>query len=1252
MKFEDFTGLYPVSKTLRFEAKPVGATLENVIKSGVLEDDAHRARSYKKVKKLIDEYHKVFIDSVMSKFKFKEEILEDICSLYAAKSMDDKSKDRFVKLQGEMRKDVSVAFASDDRYKTINKKELVKEDLFEFVSHADNGQLAGLTKEEAEELILEFKDFTTYFSGFHKNRSNMYVADEKTTSVAYRLVNENLPRFLYNVSVFQKVVSVPGFENKIRAIYDSFREYLCVDNLASMFETSYYNDVLSQMQIDIYNSVIGGKTDKDSSTKIQGLNECINLYNQTHRNDKLPKFKILYKQILSDRVAMSWLPDEFSDDKETLEAIRNCYDSLTDHILGERDLKTLLESLGQYDMSGVFIANGPYLADISQKLYGDWRAIEKAIRKQEAVNSPKKAKETEEEYFNRITKHIHNYDSFSIEYLNFCITESYPNDGRRVEDYFATLGAVNTDTSQRENLFSRIDNAYTNVSGLLSSEYPETKKLSQDTENVEKIKDLLDSIKELQRFVKPLMGNGDESDNDKRFYGELSPLWDELETFSLLYDKVRNYVTRKPYSQNKIKLNFNNATLFAGWDQNKEKDNACIILRRGGMYYLGIMNKSYRIVFENNFPCDGDCYEKMVYKLLPGANKMLPKVFFSKSRIREFNPSDRILKNYEEGTHKKGPKFKLEDCHELIDFFKASINLHEDWKKFKFKFSDTSSYEDISDFYKEVEQQGYKITFVNVSVSYIDSLVNDGKLYLFQLYNKDFSQYSKGVPNMHTLYWKALFDKANLADVVYKLNGEAELFFRKKSIDMERPTHRANISVANKNIHNIKKESIFKYDLTKDRRYTVDKFLFHVPITMNFKSEGNIAIEQQVRSYLQSAEDTHVIGIDRGERHLLYVSVIDRRGLIKEQFSLNEIINEHNGSTYATNYHDLLDAKESERRKARQSWQTIENIKDLKEGYLSQAVHKIAQLMVKYHAVVVLEDLNVGFMRGRQKVEKQVYQKFEKMLTDKLNYLVDKKLNANDPGGVFHAYQLSSVFKSAEKRGKQSGFIFYIPAWNTSKIDPVTGFVNLFDLKYENIDKAKSFFSKFQIIRYNSERDWFEFIFDYDSFNSKASGTKVGWTLTTHGDRILSFRNSEKNNQWDSRAVILTDEYKALFDKYGIDYNDNLKEAITNQTEKAFFEDLLKCLRLTLQMRNSVIGTDTDFLISPVADNNGVFYDSRICADSLPKNADANGAYNIARKGLMLIDQIKKASDVRNIKFDIANKSWLDFAQKKPYLDE
>jgi CRISPR-associated protein Cpf1 len=84
-------------------------------------------------------------------------------------------------------------------------------------------------------------------------------------------------------------------------------------------------------------------------------------------------------------------------------------------------------------------------------------------------------------------------------------------------------------------------------------------------------------------------------------------------------------------------------------------------------------------------------------------------------------------------------------------------------------------------------------------------------------------------------------------------------------------------------------------------------------------------------------------------------------------------------------------------------------------------------------------------------------------------------------------------------------------------------------------------------------------------------------------------------------------------------------------------------------MRNSITGTDTDYLISPVMNENGEFYDSRTCADTLPKNADANGAYNIARKGLWVIEQIKKAEDLRKIKLAITNKEWLWFAQKKPY---
>ena len=138
-----------------------------------------------------------------------------------------------------------------------------------------------------------------------------------------------------------------------------------------------------------------------------------------------------------------------------------------------------------------------------------------------------------------------------------------------------------------------------------------------------------------------------------------------------------------------------------------------------------------------------------------------------------------------------------------------------------------------------------------MSVDYIHSLVEEGKIYLFQIYNKDFSPYSKGTPNLHTLYWKMLFDESNLTDVVYKLNGQAEVFFRKSSITFERPTHPANQAIDNKNTLNMKKQSVFTYDLIKDRRYTVDKFQFHVPITMNFKSTGNDNINQSVNEYIQ-----------------------------------------------------------------------------------------------------------------------------------------------------------------------------------------------------------------------------------------------------------------------------------------------------------------------------------------------------------------------------------------------------------------
>lgn len=1236
---KDLTGQYSLSKTLRFELKPIGKTLEHIEQKGLLTQDEQRAEEYEQMKGIIDRYHKAFITMCLRNCKIKvnntdDELdsLEEYSSLLSKSKRDADDEDKLEKIKENLRKQIVNAFKSGNTYGDLFKKELIKNHLPDFV-----------TDEEEKQVVEHFCNFTTYFTGFHDNRKNMYSDEAKSTAIAYRLIHENFPRFFDNLRSFAKI-SESEVANRFPEIESAFSLYLNVEHIADMFHVDYFPVVLTQEQIDVYNNIIGGKTEEDG-TKIQGINEYVNLYNQHHPDVKLPFLKPLYKMILSDKVALSWLPEEFENDEEMLTAINDFYKSVQPVIFGddENSIRHLLTNIAEYNTDHIYISNDLGLTGISQQLFDQYSIFEDAIKDElrRNVKQTPKEKRNPELLEERIKNLFKKEKSFSISYLDSLIKDKGED---TIESYYAKLGAFDRDGKQTVNLLTQIEMAYKAAKEVLDGKYDN---INQSEEATKYIKDLLDAFKSLQHYIKPLLGSGEEAEKDNVFSSQMLNVWEALDVVTPLYNKVRNWLTRKPYSTKKIKLNFENAQLLGGWDMNKEADYASVLLRKNNQYYLAIMDKKHNHAFDiETLPSDGACFEKIDYKLLPGANKMLPKVFFSKSRINEFAPSTDIQIAYRQETHKKGKNFNLADCHRLIDFFKQSIAKHEDWSKFPFHFSDTSTYEDISGFYREVEQQGYTIGFRKISDSYIYRLVDEGKLYLFQIWNKDFSDYSKGTPNMHTLYWKALFDKANLADVVYKLNGQAEVFYRKRSLQKENTTvHKALQPIKNKNTQNEKSTSTFDYDIVKDRRYTVDKFHFHVPITINFKSSGRPNINEHVLDIIRHHGIEHVIGIDRGERHLLYLSLIDLKGRIIKQMTLNEI-KQQTGGNYGTNYKELLAAREGDRAEARRNWKKIENIKDLKAGYLSQVVHVIAQMMVEYNAIVVLEDLNMGFMRGRQKIERSVYEQFEHMLIDKLNFYVDKKKEACAPGGLLHGLQLANKFESFNKLGKQSGCLFYVPAWNTSKIDPVTGFVNMLDARYESVESSRRFFSRFDVIRYNEEKNWFEFTFDYNNFHTKLDGTKTQWTLCTYGSRIKTFRNPAKLNQWDNEEVVLTDEFKKVFANAGINIHGNLKEAICSLAKREHLEPLMHLMKLLLQLRNSKTNSEVDYMLSPVAEN-GVFYDSRSCNGNLPIDADANGAYNIARKGLWVLRQIQDSKPGDKLNLALSNKEWLRFVQEK-----
>ena len=687
------------------------------------------------------------------------------------------------------------------------------------------------------------------------------------------------------------------------------------------------------------------------------------------------------------------------------------------------------------------------------------------------------------------------------------------------------------------------------------------------------------------------------------------------------YDLVRNYLTKKPQDdvkENTLKLNFDSSSFLkeSGWDKDYSKNGAFIVIRDNNYYLVVIKNKLEEDDLNKINTSHGSNAQKIIHNYQKMDFKNFPRWFIMSTgnqvakTVTKYNlPVDTILDEYKRYRElSPNGRKKYMDGHprfliKLIDYYKKCAPLHESLAPFKDRLEavwrKTEEYMSLSDFYNDTLSVCYDIKFENIN---FEALLSSDKFFLFRICNKDFSSGKNGgngttgKENLHTIYWKMLFDKSNLKDVIFKLDGQGAEIFMRKPVAKDSPVkHEVGSKLVNKrdidgntipeNLYReiylyengIKKKispeakkyiderrtvvKEAKHEIIKDNRfYGETRYLFHCPITINFKAKSYkepkyafSEVNEIITNSLRKSDELQFIGIDRGERHLLYVSVIDSRGRIKEQFSLNQIINEYKGNSYSTDYHKLLEERDEKRAKERQSWDSIESIKELKQGYLSQVIHKIASLVVKYNAVVVLEDLNIGFKRGRQKVESSIYQQFEKALIDKFNYLVDKNVAPKQPGGLMKGYQLTNKFSSFRDMGKQNGFLFYIPAWNTSKIDPVTGFVDMLHPKYESVEKAREFFTKFNKISYNQEKGWFEFLFDYNDFTTKAEGTRTVWTLCTFGKRIETFRNKNKNSMWDNKEIDLTSAFISLCEKYNVPLSCDMKNDIIVQIEKDFF---------------------------------------------------------------------------------------------------
>ncbi len=621
-------------------------------------------------------------------------------------------------------------------------------------------------------------------------------------------------------------------------------------------------------------------------------------------------------------------------------------------------------------------------------------------------------------------------------------------------------------------------------------------------------------------------------------------------------------------------------------------------------------------------------------------------------------------------------RFSKDKMRKLIEYYITCLGKREDWRRFNLEFKKPEEYKDRDDFVAHIQRQAYWIKPNKVSKKYIHEKVISGELFLFRIHNKDFYDFEKkssnknpytkdGSPSaMHlfTRYFLELFSDENISNIksknpnksIYELDGKAEIRFKPKTDNVKLRIYQKNkkdVTFFDERDGNKEKKVI------QHRRFAKDTLTLHLKTRLNFGKQTDLfTFNKIVNGELLTKVPVKILGMDRGENNLIYYCILNERGEIEDEkcASLNKVGERklENGKKEPVDYFQLLVNREGQRDWEQKNWQKITPIKDLKAGYLGNVLHWISEETFAgidrgVATLNVLEDLGGSFKRTRFFRERQVYQGFENKLVKKLGYLVDKNC-----GNFRNAYQFTPIIDSVEEmeKNKQIGTVIYVPASYTSKICPhsLCGWRKRLYVKNSySKEKIIGLLESMKIqIAFDKGNDRFCFEYEWEQ-EYKDNGKKE-----TYGgiDKVFS---SVSRMQWndnqnkmiefkDGTKVSITSKLKDLFEQNRIQLTNINKQLVDRKKELAaeLFQNIIFYFNLIMQIRNydrEKEGGDADYIQCP-----SCLFDSRKSEGngklSLITNGDANGAYNIARKGFMQLCRIRKNPD-DPMKL-ITNKDW------------
>ena len=1226
---EGFTGLYPVPKTLRFELRPVDADgnekdFDEVLNK-LINTDKGLQQDIVIMKEVLNKLHRGFIKSRLGKVKVKKQDLKDLFKnhkeykrgfeqlkkndKYKNKNLEEKKKAKenlpsFKKMYGkgkgnrDILKEIKSSIektlkAKDDEYKE-GFETLIK--IINLKGKLLNNRTVQFTKEQKS--ITENFKFYGALSDYANNRKNYYTNENKSTEIIHRIVNTNLlEKYISNIVLFEED------ESSYKSIIKGYENLFRIEN---------YTNYLLQEDISKYNTCIG-EINKKVNEENQKRKARANTTQPKSKHKRLGFFKEMYKQIGSAEMQKQKYDIlVIEDERHLLEVVKSVQEKIDKYIKESKSIFDKLIKGIKEEPSDYFISRRK-ISSLSFNILGNWNFFRGLLGKKEflsfeeikeyltdseiGMDDIKKntflSKQTwfndKKDIFNLFVDSIENIFSVSI---NGGTVKKYSKDDKKY-------------VGQKVDSIKRVQEEFNGQVNILKEKLEKRETFKSGNEKkkmVDGIQDMIFRLVEIDRFMRNFeiqeeLQNHEISGEDSEFYNKLHDKFlfsDDFPKWHKILDSLRNYFTKNGLdSVGKIRLWFGKPRLLE-----KQSDLGAVFLLCGENKYLAIARKGLQL---RKF-FDVTNSNKSKYQLL------------KTTQLDWRTLCAGYLKKY--GEHfkvKSGPKIMLKRMKEYMKTLKKYPDL--------MSVVDNDSISSTEDLKVEIEKIFTKLYSLDIQYSNeeFNCAVNQNNIFLFKITSRDLR--GTGKKDSQSIFFDYLFSAENLKNPLIKLGGNSMVFFRR---------HAENLMIDKKEQIETKakkRKMIFKKDGTKifhKERFYQDKMFIHFPIELNVGTDKLDSNNKVLETIKNNQKDIKVLGIDRGENNLLYYYLLDKNGK-GEGKTLNEI----NG----VNYKDLLEERGKERKKAQQKWSAkIPDIKNLKKGYLSWALREITDIAIKENAIIVLEGLNKGFIGGRRHIEKNVYSQFQKGLIDKLNFLM---MNDNPR----EALQLTPVVKSYSDidEGDNKGILFFVMPSYTSVTCPKCGWRKRSRIDYKSIKKAIKDFESIRI-EWEEKQSRFKFSFTIDKVEDK---------IYSDVDRYYYDKEKHKNIKKDTQEI--TDKLVDLFKKHKVNINQEINKQIKHfdkRENKLFWNTLIYHFNLISNIRNKT-GDGDDFILCPSCHFDTRSNKGKLSNGNLIKNGDSNGAYNIARRGLMLVDKIVASKGTSKPNLSLKLTDWDKYVKDK-----